>query len=174
MTDLLQKIPAWVDGALTPVGKLEVHERGLKHPAVSVVILSGDQMLIQRRALGKYHTPGLWANACCTHPNWGEDPEDCAKRRLMEELGVQDLNLRHMTQLEYRADVGGGLIEHEVVELFVAETSLELTMDLNPEEVMDARWIGIEALHSEIATDPNAFTPWFRIYVAEHLDGLRA
>ena len=61
-------IPAWVDGVLTPVEKLEVHQRGLRHKAISVFILRGTEVLLQRRALEKYHTPGLWANACCTHP----------------------------------------------------------------------------------------------------------
>ena len=83
-----ETIPAWVDGRLVPVDKLEVHRRGLRHPAVSVFLLDGERTLIQRRALGKYHTPGLWANACCTHPRWGEEPAACALRRLREELGV--------------------------------------------------------------------------------------
>jgi isopentenyl-diphosphate delta-isomerase len=169
LTDLLQHIPAWVDGVLTPVGKLDVHQRGLRHPAVSVMILSGDRMLIQRRALAKYHTPGLWANACCTHPNWGEAPLDCAERRLREELGITGLALTHRTQLEYRADVGGGLTEHEVVVLFTAEAGPDLAMDLNPEEVAEVRWIGLDDLRAEIAAEPARFTPWFRIYVAEHL-----
>ncbi|MFY9241096.1 MAG: NUDIX domain-containing protein, partial [Roseovarius sp.] len=81
-------IPAWVGDTLVPVEKLEVHERGLRHKAVSVFVVSGDDVLIQRRALGKYHTPGLWANTCCTHPNWDEKSLDCAARRMEEELGV--------------------------------------------------------------------------------------
>ena len=87
MTDNLL-IPAWVDGALTPVDKLEAHRQGIRHKAVSVFINCGTETLFQRRALSKYHTPGLWANACCTHPYWEEDPQDCAIRRLREELGV--------------------------------------------------------------------------------------
>ena len=85
-------IPAWVDGKLTPVEKLEVHQRGLRHKAVSVFVMDGpDKVLIQRRALGKYHTPGLWANTCCTHPLWNETAADCAVRRLREELGITGL-----------------------------------------------------------------------------------
>ena len=67
-------IPAWDKGALTPVEKLDVHKRGLKHMAVSVFVVRDGQVLIQQRAMGKYHTPGLWANTCCTHPEWNEDP----------------------------------------------------------------------------------------------------
>ena len=81
-------IPAWVDGVLTPVEKLEAHLKGLRHKAVSVFVIAGGEVLIQRRALGKYHTPGLWANTCCTHPEWGETAAACAVRRLREELGI--------------------------------------------------------------------------------------
>ena len=164
-TDLKAKIPAWVEGELTPVGKLETHERGLKHPAVSVMIMAGDAMLIQRRALEKYHTPSKWANACCTHPFWGEDPHDCALRRLDEELGITGLELTHRANLEYRADVGDGLIEHEVVDLYVAWTDQSLPLSANPEEVMETRWVKITDLKSEIDADPSAFTPWFKIYL---------
>ena len=166
-TDLTANIPAWVDGVLTPVGKLETHERGLKHPAVSVMVMAGDHMLIQRRALEKYHTPGLWANACCTHPFWGEDPKVCAERRLDEELGITKLQLTHRANLEYRAYVGGGLIEHEVVDLFVAWTDQDLPISMNPEEVMDTRWVLVEDLKAEIDANPAAFTPWFKIYLTD-------
>ena len=90
-------IPAWVDGTLKPVDKLECTSRGLRHKAVSVFVMRGNAMLIQRRALGKYHTPGLWANTCCTHPDWDEDPLDCARRRLAEELGITGLTASSRT-----------------------------------------------------------------------------
>ncbi len=171
--DLTAHIPAWVDGILTPVGKLETHERGLKHPAVSVMIVSGDNMLIQRRALEKYHTPGFWANACCTHPFWDEDPLVCAGRRLEEELGVTGLTLQHKAKLEYRADVGKGLIEHEVVDLFVAWAGEDLSVTPNPEEVMDWRWVDLGDLRAEIDQNPEQFTPWFRIYLSDYADTLK-
>lgn len=115
------QIPAWIDGTLTPVEKLEVHQRGLRHKAVSVFVLCGEELLLQRRALSKYHTPGLWANTCCTHPEWDETAEVCAERRLNEELGITGLRCEFRDQIEYRADVGAGLIEHEVVDVFIAE-----------------------------------------------------
>ncbi len=86
-------IPAWKDGVLVPVEKLEVHRSGLRHKAVSVFVMQGDQVLIQRRALSKYHTPGLWANTCCTHPLWDEAPADCAIRRLREEMGFRNVRV---------------------------------------------------------------------------------
>lgn len=163
-----QLIPAWVGGALTPVEKLEVHRRGLRHPAISVFVTREGRTLIQRRALGKYHTPGLWANAVCTHPHWGEAMADCAARRLREELGVEGLALVPRDRIEYRADVGGGLVEHEVVSLFVAEAWPGLRVRPDPAEVMDLRWVSLDALRAEVAAAPEAFTPWLRIYLAEH------
>jgi isopentenyl-diphosphate delta-isomerase len=162
------RIPAWVDGRLAPVDKLEVHRRGLRHPAISVFVMDGPRTLIQRRALGKYHTPGLWANAVCTHPHWGEDMAAAAARRLREELGIEGLALVPRHRVEYRAEVGGGLVEHELVSLFAAEARPGLRLAPDPAEVMDVRWIALDALRGEIAARPAAFTPWLRIYLADH------
>jgi isopentenyl-diphosphate delta-isomerase len=161
-------IPAWINGTLTPVEKLEVHKRGLRHKAVSVFVLRGDDLLIQRRALSKYHTPGLWANTCCTHPEWEETAEVCAARRLDEELGIKGLTCEFRDQIEYRADVGAGLIEHEVVDVFIAESDDSLSINPNPDEVMETRWITISALRSEINQSPQKYTPWLKIYLEEH------
>lgn len=163
-------IPAWVDGSLTPVEKLAVHQRGLRHLAISVFVMRDDMILLQRRALSKYHTPGLWANTCCTHPHWGEDADVCATRRLSQELGITGLTLTHRGQLEYRADVGAGLIEHEVVEVFTAQAGSDMPLDLNPDEVAEVRWITLPDLDAEITANPQVFTPWLRIYMAEHRD----
>jgi isopentenyl-diphosphate Delta-isomerase len=167
MTDM---IPAWVNGILTPVEKLEVHQRGLRHKAVSVFVLSRGRVLIQQRALSKYHTPGLWANTCCTHPDWDEDPAHCARRRLTEELGITGLVPAFRDQVEYRADVGGGLIEHELVDIFVATAPEGLKIDPNPAEVMAVRWVDLHDLAAEVARRPFEFTPWLRIYLADHKD----
>jgi len=165
-----QDIPAWIDGALRPADKIEVHRRGLRHPAVSVFVLWQDRLLIQRRALGKYHTPGLWANTCCTHPHWGETPAACATRRLREELGITGVRLAPRGHVEYRAEVGGGMIEHEVVDLFLAVCDVEPALTPDPDEVMDTRWIDTDTLHTEIASQPGRFTPWLRIYLHDHAD----
>ena len=161
-------IPAWVDGTLTPVEKLEAHQRGLRHKAVSVFVLRGNAVLLQQRAMGKYHTPGLWANTCCTHPDWEEAPADCAVRRLDDELGIKGLPLGHRHHLEYRAEVGGGLIEHEVVDVYVGHASDALEIARNPDEVMAIEWVDFDALRMAIARNPERFTPWLRIYMTEH------
>lgn len=164
---MTEMVPAFVDGILTPVEKLEVHRRGLRHPAVSVFVMKGSRTLLQRRALGKYHTPGLWTNSCCTHPRWGESPADCAARRLDEELGIAGLALHRAGGIEYRAEVGNGLIEHEVVDLFVAEAPASLPIVANPDEVLETAWVSLADLARRIQAEPTHFTPWLRIYLAE-------
>lgn len=163
-------VPAWIDGTLQPLDKLDVHRRGLRHPAVSVFVNDGDFTLIQKRAAGKYHTPGLWANACCTHPHWGEPPEACAVRRLEQELGITGIGVQPRgAPVEYRADVGGGLVEHEVVHLFTVEADrARLPLAPAPAEVETTRWIALDDLRARIAATPEYFTPWLRIYLARH------
>ncbi|WP_371170152.1 isopentenyl-diphosphate delta-isomerase [Aliiroseovarius sp. 2305UL8-7] len=161
-------IPAWVGDDLTPIEKLEAHVKGLKHKAVSVFLFHGDKVLIQQRAAGKYHTPNKWANSCCTHPHWGEGPAECAVRRLDEELGITGLAPKWVETLEYRADVGGGLIEHEVVDLFVIHTDIQPQITLNPNEVQAIEWLIREDLERQIAAKPDNFTPWLKIYMSKH------
>ncbi len=158
-------IPAWINETLRPVEKLDAHIRGLRHKAISVFVMRSDEILIQRRAMGKYHTPGLWANTCCTHPHWEEESIDCATRRLNEELGITGLDLEYRDRVEYRADVGGGLIEHEVVDVFVAEVKNRPTINLNPEEVMSTRWVRYNDLVKDVVNEPARYTPWLRIYL---------
>ncbi|TRD22387.1 isopentenyl-diphosphate Delta-isomerase [Palleronia caenipelagi] len=168
MTETL--IPAWVDGELTPVEKLEVHQRGLRHQAISVFVMRDGKVLMQRRALGKYHTPGLWANTCCTHPHWGEPSETCALRRLGEELGLSGIPLTPRGTVEYRADVGGGLIEHEVVDLFIGEAPAGMEPNPNADEVCDTAWMAPDDLTRDVAEQPDRYVPWLKIYLRDHAD----
>lgn len=163
-------IPAWVDGTLTPVEKLAAHQQGLKHKAVSVFVVKGGEILMQRRALGKYHTPGLWANTCCTHPQWDEPSSACAVRRMKEELGITGLYPEFRHHLEYRADVGNGLIEHEVVDVFLAHAHRPVKLAPNPEEVMETRWVDYHDLLAEVQRHPDRFTPWLKIYLNSYSD----
>lgn len=161
-------IPTWVEGRLVAFDKLQAHRDGLRHKAVSVFLRDGEAILLQRRALGKYHTAGLWANTCCTHPHWDESPRDCAVRRLFEELGVTGVAPHCVGQVEYRAAVGSDMVEHEVVDIFLAETTRHISLSPDPAEVMETRWISLADLDREIAAQPAAFTPWLRIYLADH------
>lgn len=161
-------IPAWVDGSLEPVEKLKVHQQGLRHKAVSVFVTRDGEILLQQRAMNKYHTPGLWTNTCCTHPRWHENADDCAQRRLQEELGISGLVLSARGQVEYHADVGGGLIENELVDVYVAEAPKNLAISPNNAEVMDTRWVSREFLKVDMAIHPDLYTPWIKIYLDQH------
>ncbi|MGR3485407.1 MAG: isopentenyl-diphosphate Delta-isomerase [Paracoccaceae bacterium] len=170
---MIALIPAWVDGRLQPVEKLRAHREGLRHKAVSVFVMSGARVLIQRRAMGKYHTPGLWANTCCTHPGWDEDAADCAVRRLDEELGIRGLWPAFRDRIEYRAEVGGGLIEHEVVDIFTAQADADtLSISPNPDEVMDTAWVDFYELSAAARRWPDRYTPWLRIYLEDHAEAI--
>jgi isopentenyl-diphosphate delta-isomerase len=127
-------------------------------------------VLIQRRALTKYHTPGLWANTCCTHPLWDETPETCAVRRLNEELGISGLAPLFRDRLEYRADVGGGMTEHEVVDIFLANADANLAITPNPDEVCETRWISFFDLANDVQNQPDLYTAWLQIYLNQHSD----
>ncbi|WP_371227441.1 isopentenyl-diphosphate Delta-isomerase [Roseovarius sp. 2305UL8-3] len=167
-------IPAWVDGDLVAVDKLEVHQRGLRHKAVSVFVMHGNDVLIQRRAQSKYHTPGLWANTCCTHPHWNETARHCALRRLDEELGIRAKTLDYRDRLEYRADVGNGLIEHELVDVFLWRVTRKLAVRPNPDEVMDTEWVDMAELVRRVDAQPEKFTPWLKIYLEHHTEQIFA
>ncbi len=158
------------DGSSYPVEKMDAHVKGLLHLAVSVFVFDGDELLVQRRAAAKYHCGGQWANTCCSHPHWGESLQACAERRLQDELGFTVPLIRHRT-VEYQAPVGEGLSEHERVTLFSAEVDRHsLALEPNPDEVDAVRWISPDELHREVASAPQDFAPWFRIYLQRFPD----
>ena len=163
---MTETIPAWVDGELVAVDKLEVHRRGLWHPAVSVFLMAGTRTLIQQRAAGKYHSPRLWANACCTHPRVGEAVHACAVRRVRDELGVEGVVLDHRGGVDYAARVDPGMTERERVQLFVGALDPVAPLRPDPGEVAATRWIELAALRAEVSAEPGIFTPWLRIYLA--------
>ena len=153
------------NGSLYPVEKMQAHVEGLFHLAVSIFIFDGDALLTQRRAASKYHCPGQWANTCCTHPHWEESLADCAHRRLKEELGFS-APLEERRIVEYSADVGNKLHEHEKVTMFVAEVNRNTINILPNEDEVDAvRWVTADELRKEMNADPHSYTPWFRIYM---------
>ena len=168
-------IPAIADdGSLYPVGKMEAHERGLLHLAISIFVFDGQgNLLIQQRALDKYHCGGQWANTCCSHPHWGETIEACADRRLREELGT-GLPLQPIGAITYRADVGNGLVEHERVHMFRGTADpRDWQPKPDPAEVSAVRWVSMDQLKRTLAEAPQTLTPWFRIYLS-HWSGLWA
>ncbi len=146
--------------------KLDAHRRGLMHRAISVFIRnSRGALLLQRRADGKYHSGGLWANACCSHPWPSEAPADAARRRLAEEMGI-DCALQPLFRTHYRAEVSDSLIEDEVVHVFGGRYDGPLEPD--PAEVSEWRWISLPDLERDVQARPNQYAPWLHHYMRAH------
>lgn len=141
--------------------KLRAHATGQLHRAVSVFAFTREgAVVLQRRALTKYHSGGLWSNASCTHPRIGETPLDAASRCLREELGVI-ATLQPAFRFMYRAEVPPDLVEHEYDHVFVG--TIANTPQPAPDEVSAWRSIAPNDLHGELTEHPEAFTAWFRI-----------
>lgn len=151
------------DNVLGEADKLEVHEKGLLHRAVSVLIYnSKGEWLLQKRANGKYHSSNLWTNTCCSHPYPGELSLKAAERRLMEEMGME-CALNKVFDFCYFADLDNQLSENELDHVFAGVTdSLPI---LNPEEASEYRYISTENLLLEMKNQPSLFTEWFKIIV---------
>lgn len=153
------------DREIGTMEKLDAHRRGLLHRAVSAFLIDTDgRHLLQRRADDKYHSAGLWSNACCSHPFPGESAADAVSRRLREEMGVT-VPLTPLLRYTYRAELENGLIEHELDHVFVG--SFAGIPSPNPGEVSEWRWIAPDALDAEMALAPGNFTAWFRLLLPE-------
>ncbi len=117
-------------------------------------------MLLQQRALCKYHSGGLWTNACCSHPRPGETVESAAIRRTMEELGISP-DLKKAFSFTYRADFDNGLTEHEFDHVFVGRYDGDISPD--PAEVSDTKYLDLSEIREELQTNPALYTEWFKI-----------
>ncbi|HEX8319850.1 isopentenyl-diphosphate Delta-isomerase [Longimicrobium sp.] len=146
--------------------KLAAHAEGALHRAFSVVVFNrAGEMLLQCRAAGKYHSAGLWSNACCGHPRPGEDVRKAARRRLAEEMGI-DCKLKPLFHLRYHADVGGGLVENEYDHVFTALYDGDEPRP-NPAEVQAWRWVPLEEIRRDVDEEPERYTAWFPLLVDE-------
>jgi isopentenyl-diphosphate Delta-isomerase len=159
-----------VDADDVPQGvasKIDVHRRGLKHRAISALVRNrAGEMLLHQRTAVKYHSGGLWTNACCSHPRPGEPTDDAAHRRLAEEMGIR-CDLKPLFTAQYRAAVSNGYIEDEVVHVFGGTYQGEVTPD--PAEVAAWKWIALATLIDDLERRPEHYTIWFRHYLREHL-----
>ncbi len=153
-----------VDENDNPVGeveKMEAHSKGVLHRAFSCFVFNDrGETLIQQRALGKYHNPGIWANTCCSHPRPGESTEVAAKRRMVEELGFC-AQARDIGWFIYKAEFPNGLTEYELDHVLVANYNGQMIVP-NPDEVAGIRWISKRDLEHEISETPEKFSFWLR------------
>jgi isopentenyl-diphosphate Delta-isomerase len=152
------------DQIVGEMDKLQAHVEGRYHAAISVLLCRSDGLqLVQRRAVDKYHSGGLWANACCGHQKLGENAGDAVSRRLYEELGVL-IPLSHIGVIRYRAHVrgpdGGHLMEHERVDLFTGLHDGDV--NFNPAEASEIRWVSRDCRELTGAAELAA---WFKLYM---------
>ena len=139
--------------------KQEVHEKGLLHRAFSVFIINGNKMLIQKRARDKYHSAGLWANTCCSHPRVNEDTYEAAKRRLGEECGIE-CDIREIGSFIYRSVYENGMTEYELDHVFVGYYDGEYKPDLS--EIEELKYVDIDFLLNDIKDNPDKYSTWFK------------
>lgn len=140
--------------------KLQAHRQGLLHRAFSIFIFdTHDRVLLQQRALGKYHSQGLWTNACCGHPRNGERTLAAARRRLQEEMGLT-CPLTKVSTLLYREPVTNQLIEHEFDHIFAGISHVDPVA--NPAEAHAWQWLSIARVHQSVSAEPDKFSIWFR------------
>lgn len=150
-----------LDNAIGIMEKMEAHKKGSLHRAFSVFIFNDKgEILLQQRALSKYHSAGLWTNTCCSHPRPNENTLDAANRRLMEEMGIK-CELRHKSQFIYKTSFDIGLIEHEFDHVFFGNSNKNPI--INKEEVESYVWMDEKKIISDIKNNPNKYTSWFKI-----------
>ena len=149
------------DVAMGTMDKIEAHVKGLLHRAFSVFVFnSNNELLLQRRALHKYHSPGLWSNSCCSHPFLNESVELAAKRRTQEELGLE-INPKKIFDFIYKATFDNGLIEHEYDHVLIAYSDEE--PKLNMEETDYYEYRDMASIQLDMRINPNKYTEWFKI-----------
>lgn len=146
--------------------KLQAHIDGLLHRALSVLIFnSSGELLLQRRALDKYHSPGLWTNTCCSHPRPGEDTATAAHRRLKEEMGIKTM-LTFCFSFMYKVEFDNSLFENELDHVFVGIS--DSLPELNQDEAMEYTFVNPDRLIEDMKENPSNYTYWFRIIMLDH------
>lgn len=159
------------DNEIGQMEKLEAHQKGLLHRAFSILIFNDKgELLLQRRAFGKYHSEGLWTNTCCSHPNPGESNLSAAHRRLQEEMGF-DCEMKELFYFIYKAELDNNLIEHELDHVIVGHSNQDPI--LNQEEAIDYRWLNLDQLKKSIIEQPSDYTFWFKLIILEYFDKLK-
>ena len=148
--------------------KMEAHEKALLHRAFSVFIFNDkNELMLQQRALTKYHSPGLWTNTCCSHQREGESNIDAGKRRLQEEMGFST-DLKDTISFMYKAPFDNGLTEHEFDHILIGHYNE--APKLNKEEAHAYKWVTLDDVKADMTLNPYAYTAWFKIIFDKFYD----
>lgn len=150
-----------LDNETGTMEKMQAHRTPQLHRAFSVFIFnSRGKMLLQRRALNKYHSAGLWTNTCCSHPYPGEKTEDAAIRRTLEEMGFTT-PLSRAFDFIYQANFDNGLTEYEFDHVFIGEYDGDVC--INTDEVESYCYKSFDEIKSDLHQTPWMYTEWFKI-----------
>lgn len=163
-----------VDSLDNPIGKAEkseAHRSPMLHRAFSIFLYNKDKMLIQQRAFHKYHSGGLWANTCCSHPGDKLGISEDAQERLLEETGIR-CSVKEIFCFEYEHKFNENLYEHEYDHVLIGEFDGNFT--LNPDEVAQMKWVSFSELEEELEKEPEKFAPWFVIAAPRVIEYLRS
>ena len=151
--------------------KMEAHIKGILHRAFSVIIFNNNgDIMLQKRARTKYHTPGLWSNTCCSHQRDNEDNITAGKRRLYEEMGFTT-QLQNFDSFIYKVSFSNGLIEHEFDHILTGVYNG--IPNLNKKEVDQWKWVSIDYLYHDINNNPDNYTAWFKIIINKYSESLK-
>ncbi len=171
MTNKEEEKVILVDKNDTNIGlmkKMEAHEKGKLHRAFSVFIFNDNgELLLQKRASHKYHSPNQWTNTCCSHQRNGESNIEAGKRRLFEEMGFS-CKLEEQFSFIYKASFDNGLTEHELDHVMTGNYNNDPI--INRKEVDEFCWMSINGIKIEIRENPDKYTVWFKIIFHEYLN----
>lgn len=159
------------DHQIGTMEKMEAHRQGVLHRAFSVFLFNDNgDLLLQQRALSKYHSAGLWTNTCCSHPRPGESTGDAAFRRLKEEMGIT-APLEKAFSFIYKVRFDNDLFEHELDHILIG--TFNGIPEVNPEEVNAYKWVSPIEIRKRMESNPEEYTAWFKICFEEMFDHYR-
>lgn len=159
------------DNTIGTMSKLDAHKQGKLHRALSVFIINdNDEFLLQKRALDKYHSPGLWSNTCCSHPRKDELVSKAAERRLFEEMGIKT-SLEKIFHFKYKVKFENGLIENEFDHVFCGKYSG--SPNINVLEVSEWKWMSVKDIKKDLIENSGRYTFWFKLIFDNFLEKLK-
>ncbi|NVO21605.1 MAG: isopentenyl-diphosphate Delta-isomerase [Bacteroidetes bacterium] len=149
------------DHTIGEMEKMAAHRSGALHRAVSILVFNNrNELMLQQRALSKYHSPGLWTNTCCSHPHPGEPTPQAAHRRLKEEMGFE-CQLNKVFDFTYKAEFENGLTEHEFDHVYVGYYDRDPV--LNPDEAEAFKWMSVRSILQDMRAQQEKYTVWFHL-----------
>jgi len=152
-----------LDNEVGTMEKMEAHRQGRLHRAFSIMVFNSKrEILLQKRAKTKYHSGGLWTNACCSHPQPNESMPDATARKLLQEMGIAP-PLRFSFKFIYQTRLDGNLVEHECDHVFTG--LFDGKPQINTEEVEDWKFVNLASLKKDISENPALYTYWFPLII---------